>query len=421
MKTHDTFPGRSYSVHTTTGCTVSDDTGWSKKLAAPEDYFTAHGGKVYLSDASASVKEVFKPVLVISGGGNSGGNAGDWYGILKLELDALLGAGNYKLDYHWEGDTAVLSCLLSLNASSEQVKDAERLLRRCAPGAVRVAMADVPLGFARLAYLGTNAYSPIDTGITVSSDTGARVVALVEGDPNTNYTALAGVEKQFLVAGVNPSTKMVSWAWGTPDTQASYTTLLTGETILTADISSYPGKLLKYGGGFFTASLNYENNGEWRYSEGQQSVVGLLPAPDALSTKPVTLFARNESSVGNMSSYSWRGRIYKAQFSEGTRVVRNFVPVVNDAGMPCMFDTVSRSQFFGGDGFICGIEAQDQLDALLRGLPNLTGQDGKELYLRIYTPIYESAVASGIIEATATAKNWQIAYDPTTVTAATAV
>ena len=100
MKTHDTFPGRSYSVHSTAGCTVSDDSGWSKKLQAPEDYFTAHGGKVYLSDDSASVKELFKLAPIALGGGGKPG----WYDVLRSELAELLGAGNFSLTHAWVED-----------------------------------------------------------------------------------------------------------------------------------------------------------------------------------------------------------------------------------------------------------------------------------------------------------------------------
>lgn len=60
MKPIPTIPGKSYSVHSTAGCTVSDDSGWSKTLEAPEDYFTAHRSKVYIDDDAATVRELFK-------------------------------------------------------------------------------------------------------------------------------------------------------------------------------------------------------------------------------------------------------------------------------------------------------------------------------------------------------------------------
>ena len=88
--------------------------------------------------------------------------------------------------------------------------------------------------------------------------------------------------------------------------------------------------------------------------------------------------------------------------------------------VPCMYDLLARKACYnsGSGQFKAGVETVEQLDAVLRGLPDYTGQDGGELHLRLSDSLFESAVASGIIETTATAKNWQIAYDPTTETAA---
>lgn len=422
-KTEKTIAGTWYTITCTAAVTVTQEidgeiatlatlgkSGTTTFRASASTITIQTEGKYHILPSKA-------PAALVGDNSSGGGTTiTGWYEVLRSELDELLGAGNYKLDYQWEGETAVLSCTLSLNASSEQVKDAERLLRRCAPGVVRVAVADVPLGFTRLAYLGTKTHSLFHTGITVSSATGARVMALNEDNDNDNYSALAGVGTFFLVAGIKPSSRLISFAWSSIPGAPSYTALLNGEVIQTSEINSYPSKQqLKYDGGFFTAGLNFRQSGAWNYAEGNRVVSGALPAGGAASESEILLFGRDTTNT----IYSWRGRIYEVQISEGTRIVRNFVPAVDTSGVPCMFDSVTRSPLYktGSGANICGVETQEQLNALLRGLPNLTGQNGKELYLRIYTPIYESAVASGIIEETATAKNWQIAYDPTTITA----
>lgn len=72
MQVSYTIPGKTYSVHSSAGCTVSDDTGWSKTLSAPEDYFTAHRSKVYIDADDATVRELFKfAPIAMGGGGNS--------------------------------------------------------------------------------------------------------------------------------------------------------------------------------------------------------------------------------------------------------------------------------------------------------------------------------------------------------------
>lgn len=61
MKTKETTPGKTYSVHTSIGCTVSDQNGWSKTIDAPDGYFTAHAAEVTIEgDDDATVKELFK-------------------------------------------------------------------------------------------------------------------------------------------------------------------------------------------------------------------------------------------------------------------------------------------------------------------------------------------------------------------------
>lgn len=60
MKTRETTPGKTYSVHTSSGCTVSDKNGWQKTIVAPEGYFTSHAGEVTIDgDDAADIRELF--------------------------------------------------------------------------------------------------------------------------------------------------------------------------------------------------------------------------------------------------------------------------------------------------------------------------------------------------------------------------
>ncbi len=409
-KTEKTIAGTWYTITCTAAVTVTQEidgeiatlatlgkSGTTTFRASASTITIQTEGKYHILPSKA-------PAALVGDNSSGGGTTiTGWYEVLRSELDELLGAGNYKLDYHWEGDTAVLSCSLSLNTSSEQVKDTERLLRRCAPGVVRVGLADAPLGFTRLAYIGANAHSSFDTGLTVSSATGARVVAMNEDVSNPNYSALAGINTQFLVAGINPTSKMISWAWSTSPDASSYTTLLNGQVITTGEATSHAGQLLNYSGGVFTARLNFMQSGAWDYEEGERFVSGALPSPEALSTSNILLFGRGSSTL-----YSWRGRIYVAQFTEGVRMVRNFVPVVTASGVPCMFDTVSRTEFFNtsANTLICGVETQEQLDALLRGLPDRTGMSTGALQVRLAADLQTDANRAAM-DAVA-AKNWEI-------------
>lgn len=108
MKTRETTPGKTYSVHTSSGCTVSDKNGWSKTIDAPDGYFTAHSGEVTIDgDDAADVREVFKlapyqklRLLGVVGGNASGLPAGykrveyiEFAGKQNLTFNKVFGLG----------------------------------------------------------------------------------------------------------------------------------------------------------------------------------------------------------------------------------------------------------------------------------------------------------------------------------------
>lgn len=116
------------------------------------------------------------------------------------------------------------------------------------------------------------------------------------------------------------------------------------------------------------------------------------------------------------TSFNRGGQIAWVKIGEPGNEKLHLVAAVDENGSPCMYDLVSKTAYLntGSGAFVVGVDTQAQLNAVLRKLPDLTGQDGRELHLCLADSLYESAVASGIIEAAATSKNWQIAYDPTT-------
>ena len=110
MKTRETFPGKTYSVHTANGCTVSDDSGWSKEIEAPDGYFTAHGSTVYLSDDEATMREVFKlaPYQKLRLLGVVGGDTLAWLKTLESELAAMLDGSQFELAWLADEKTLVV-------------------------------------------------------------------------------------------------------------------------------------------------------------------------------------------------------------------------------------------------------------------------------------------------------------------------
>lgn len=64
-----------------------------------------------------------------------------------------------------------------------------------------------------------------------------------------------------------------------------------------------------------------------------------------LSTVPshsLYIFGRNYAGT---LQQPWNGRIYRVKISEGTEIVRDFIPCLNPNGKPCMYDTINGVEY----------------------------------------------------------------------------
>ena len=120
---------------------------------------------------------------------------------------------------------------------------------------------------------------------------------------------------------------------------------------LTSSINSYYGwgaasnMNIKGNKGYHESSLNFLNdrkailrvpstNGNYSYDLGT-----LTTAP----SHSLYIFARNYN--GNPEQI-WNGRIYRVKISEGDQVVRDFIPCLDDKGVPCMRDVINRVNYY---------------------------------------------------------------------------
>lgn len=266
----------------------------------------------------------------------------------------------------------------------------------------------LPVGYTRLEYLGAKQFTKIDTLLRVSPETGAQIRGRNLWNNNPDYSALCGVEAQFLVLGVNPTTRVPSFAWSTQANNNSWVALTNGLVIKTQESGAFSGLIPYSDFGDFRASLNFCMSGKWEYTEGELALSGELPAGGAGSLLNIYLFARNYSVYDYMTRYSWRGIVYSAVFSEGKKIVRNFIPALDSAGVPCMFDTVTRQTFHnsGSGAFIAGVDTQSQLNQLLCNLPDLSGQPVGTLTVRLADDL-QTAVNRTAMDAMLS-KNWEI-------------
>lgn len=89
-------------------------------------------------------------------------------------------------------------------------------------------------------------------------------------------------------------------------------------------------------------------------------------------TKGLYLFNGGYPSSGN--THRLIGRIYTAKISQGTEIVRDFMPMLDSNGRPCMFDTVTKKPFYNevttGADFTAGMTLDQAIK--LKDLPAKT-------------------------------------------------
>lgn len=111
-----------------------------------------------------------------------------------------------------------------------------------------------------------------------------------------------------------------------------------------------------------------------------------------------------------LSGYSFHGKIYEAQLSQGEEIVRDYVPYVSKEGVPFMFEKKLGRVLTndGTDEFRIGVSTLSQLNAILNNLPDRNGDsEPSELLVRLEPELQTEEVRTHMGNI-AFAKNWSI-------------
>lgn len=111
-----------------------------------------------------------------------------------------------------------------------------------------------------------------------------------------------------------------------------------------------------------------------------------------------------------LANYSFRGKIYEAQLSQGEEIVREYMPYVSKEGVPFMFEKkLGRVLTNAGTGaFRIGIGSLGQLTSVLNNLPDRNGDsEPSELLVRL-EPELQTEEVYNRMDNIALAKNWSI-------------
>ena len=246
----------------------------------------------------------------------------------------------------------------------------------------------LPAGYLAAAFLRSNLKQKIPTGITSGPSIGAQVSVKVI---KSSY--------QDVAMGDATGTKVT---FTVPHSTSNYNGVLNGNCEYHWN-GSFTTKAYSFDSGLrYTASLNYKNNRLAVMNGTEWKLTG-----QGVSGGELCLFAYGVSHAwGNNDALN--GYMYYAKISDGDIVVRNFIPAVDNAGNPCMFDTVTKSPFYntGTAPFSVGLSANQA-----RRLSSLPETGGSMTILLPITIVSGSTVTDSAVNAaltTARSKGWNI-------------
>ena len=192
----------------------------------------------------------------------------------------------------------------------------------------------LPSGYLQTEFLESTGTQYIHTGILNTSEIGAQC----ESTQTQNKYNLNPLGARNMYLGCRLFTPFVYQAdvWG-----IGYNDFLRA----THTTDGFVGRKYK-------ASTNFKNNG---LAELDGTTLLELPDVDFEGTAIISLFGC-EVEDGYVSN-RFEGRIFNAKLTQGVGFVRDFVPVLDKNGIPCMFDKVTKQPFYnsGTGSFIVGM------------------------------------------------------------------
>ena len=246
-------------------------------------------------------------------------------GILE-QLVKEITNDDYLLDYDEKENK------LFLIVPEETKNDIEEVVLRVIPLVSDVTY--MPAGYLVAEFLESTGTQYILSGITSTSETGAECESmLTKSQYNLNPL---GARNMYLGCRLFTPCVYQADVWG-----IGYNDFLR----VTHTTDGFVGRKYK-------ASTNFKNNG---LAELDGATLLELPDVDFEGTSKIALFgcATEEDSVGN----KFIGAIFNAKLTQSSQMVRDFIPVVDAQGVPCMFDKVTKQTFYnsGTGQFILGM------------------------------------------------------------------
>lgn len=210
----------------------------------------------------------------------------------------------------------------------------------------------LPDGFTRVEYLQSTGTQYINTNIKPNSETGTYVKGLwVGGGSGNNVDGAGNILMTAHIGNDNSAGYAYKGSWHS----------IGG--FLTSDI--------------FEGSLNYLGNKTAKLRTINKNFSESLPN--------VTFSTSNNLHLFNPSGYNYNGqwRIYSYKVTQGTEIILNFIPCLDENNIPCMYDLVSQKPFYNqGSGTFLTNKSYKWDYPLLNNSYNLPAGFKKCVYLQ---------------------------------------
>lgn len=198
---------------------------------------------------------------------------------------------------------------------------------------------NLPAGFKKCVYLQSDGTQWIDTGVIPDNETGLyfKGLQLTYG----NFVPFGVGEGSNAIYPPRFSNKDLYYRWGG-----------TGVKMMTWD---------KAGDLIFHSSLNLYNSKIAKFDSEDTDVETSITSQTGTYTLPIRLFSYNLNGSYSATYGKWAGRIYRAQITQGTILIHDYVPCLDTDGRPCMYDLIEQETLYnqsGGTEFTYCVEHQ---------------------------------------------------------------
>ncbi len=182
----------------------------------------------------------------------------------------------------------------------------------------------LPIGFQEVEYLQSSGTQYIDTGVTINTAT---------DEVELYYELLSGTQYK--------------WIFGEHDTNARFG-LGSGDGTNRRNIAYGSSTTQKADTYFLNSQHYYKANTEGVYIDGAK----MVNYSSFSSTSTIYLFNLNLNNI----NYCTSSRIWGYKHSRDGVLIRDFIPALNPAGRPCMYDLVGKKAYYnlGTDEFTYG-------------------------------------------------------------------